>query len=819
VTGTGRIRIAIEVAVAMPSRGRSLMAIGVGLASASVLIFEIVLTRVFAVTQFYHFAFATVSLALLGFGASGSVLAAFPRLGRGGPRRWALLAAGQAVSTVGAFVITNALPFDSFSIAWDRRQIGYLAAYYLVLGVPFLFGGAVIGVLLAGWDQPEPVTARGVYAASLVGSGIGSVLALGALAPLGGVGVVMLAALCGLLGSFAFLWIDPDRSAVAVLVVGAAALLLAVGAVRPPALLDLRISPYKDLSAALRYPDAETLAVGWTAAARVDHIRSEGIRSLPGLSTAYAGSPPPQEGVTFDGDNLSAIPLVGAEQAQFAPYLLSSLPFSLRPGGDVLVLEPRGGLDVLTALSSGAGSVVAVEPNRLALEAARSAGTVYDDPRVSLTIEEPRAFVEATDQTYDVIWLSLTAPYRPVTSGAYSLTEDYRLTVEALGSYLSRLRPGGLFATMRWLQTPPSEEVRLVALAGEALRRRGVAPSSGVVALRGYASALVIVKPEGFTTGELTRVRAFARQRRFDLFAAPGLTEADANRYNVLPSDDYYRIAASVLTADDPARTFDSYAFDITPPTDDRPFFGHFFKWSQAAEVWAGLGRTWQPFGGAGYFVIVALGVLALILAAGLILLPLALRVRLRRRPASRVRSWTVAYFGLLGIGFLFVEIPIFQQYILLLGRPTVSLAVVLSVLLIASGVGSLLSEQVPWRAGAIALTAALVAYPSILRVLTGALLSAPLWARIAVGGLALAPLGFLMGIMFPRGIGYLRARAGEFVPWAWGINGAASVVSAAAAALLALAFGFSVVVLLGAASYGVCAVLARPPGGQPEPT
>jgi len=169
---------------------------------------------------------------------------------------------------------------------------------------------------------------------------------------------------------------------------------------------------------------------------------------------------------------------------------------------------------------------------------------------------------------------------------------------------------------------------------------------------------------------------------------------------------------------------------------------------------------------------------------------------------------WTLAYFGLLGIGFLFVEIPLVQQYILLIGRPTIALAAVLFALLIASGLGSLSSRRVPWRAGAVALAVATALYPSLIHALTSAILFAPIEVRLIGGGLALAPLGFLMGAMFPKGIAYLEGRAPEWVPWAWGINGAASVVSAVASALLALTFGFSFVIACGAACYGVCSLL-----------
>jgi len=817
--------------------------LAVACSSAAVLIFEIALTRVFAVTQFYHFAFMTVSLALLGFGASGSALAAFPRLGRGGARRWARLAFGQSIGTLGAYALANALPFDSFSIAWDARQVVYLIAMYLALVVPFFFGGAVVGALLSSGRMPS----HHVYAANLAGSGAGCLLALGGLAWLGGVGVIVFAAWIAMLAALLFEWVSehkpilpvpaqPNRkerrerketvmfslrplrslrlntrqlrvpylfSAIAI----GSIVLLAIGLFRPPDWLDLRLSPYKDLSAALRYPGARILSTRWNASSRVDHIESAGIRSLPGLSFAFRGSPPPQDGLTFDGDDLSPIPLVDPAQADVVPHLLMSLPFALRPDADALILEPRGGLDVFIARATGARSIVAVEPNELALEAARD---VYDDPRVTVIRDEPRAFVERSAARFDVIDLALTAPYRPVTSGAYSLAEDYRLTVEAFERYLSRLKPEGLLVVMRWLQTPPSEELRLIGLAAEAVKRSGGDPVQSIVALRGYSTALALVKQGRFTDDELAAMRAFAQARRFDFIAAPGLRADEANRYNVLPVDDYYRLAALVLSAPDPSAVIAAYAFDIAPPTDDHPFFGHFFKWSQAGEVLARLGKTWQPFGGAGYFVLVVLLGFSTLAALVLIVAPLVRRRDLAGLVDLPGLRWTVAYFGLLGIAYLFVEIPLIQQYILLMGRPTIALAVVLFALLVASGLGSLFSRRLPWRAGAIGLTIAVAVYPSLIRALTHAILPAPIEARLIVGGLALAPLGFLMGTLFPKGIAYLEARAPERVAWAWGINGAASVISAITSALLALTFGFSIVVACGAVCYGICSLLVK---------
>ncbi len=796
----------------MPVRGRwstALVLGGVAATAASGLIFEIALTRVFAITQFYHFAFLTVSMALLGLGASGSALAAFPRIGTGGPRRWSWLATLQGLAIVGAYLVANTLPFDSFAIAWDRAQLGYLAIYYLILAVPFFFGGLIVAMLLMEAGQPGGVPSHLVYGASLVGSGLGCVVAILSLDLLGAEGAVVLAAAVAMVAAPGFAALHAPGLRTATLAGLAAALLLM--SVWVPAPLAMNLSPYKGLETALQFPGAEITASSWDRGTRLDLVSSEGIRSLPGLSFTYTGRPPIQDGVTLDGDDLSPIPQLGPDEAAYASHLLVALPWQLRPGAKTLVLEPRGGLDLLVGLAGGATSIVAVEPHGAIVDLAHEAGSpMVRDPLIEWVITEPRTFVERTDEIFDVVDLALTAPYRPVTSGAYSLAEDYSLTVEAFSAYLERLEPGGIFAVMRWVQTPPSEETRLVATAAAAVRGRGGQPASAVVVLRNYSNVLLLVQPDGWSLADLEAVIEFAARERFDIIARPGLRDGETNRFSIVPDEEYSVLAAALLMAAEPTEVYQQSKFDVAPPTDDHPFFGHYFRWSQAGEVLDLLGRTWQPFGGAGYLVLVAFLLLAALSAVVLIVAPLAIR---RRRGAlsapSSLRWWVFGYFGLLGLAFLLVEIPLVQLYILLIGDATTAFALVLFAVLLASGVGSMLSPRLPWRLTATALTVVAVASPLLVRWMTQLLLPAPLIVRALVGAAAIAPLGVLMGTMFPHGVSYLERGAPHLVPWAWGINGTASVISAVLAALLALAFGFSAVLLIGAAGYALAAVLA----------
>jgi hypothetical protein len=387
-----------------------------------------------------------------------------------------------------------------------------------------------------------------------------------------------------------------------------------------------------------------------------------------------------------------------------------------------------------------------------------------------------------------------------VTSGAYSLGERYDLTVEAFQDYLARLRPGGLLVIERWLQLPPSETLRAGAIAVEALRRAGVDdPAARLVVLRGWQVGLILVKDGEWSAEELATVREFSRAQGLDLVALPGLVEAETNQYNVLPEPVYFRAFQQLLA--DAEAVYAEQIYDVRPPTDDRPFFFHFFKWGQTPAVLQQLGRTWQPWGGSGFLVLVALLALALALSGLLILLPLAFLER-DQGGARGLRGRTLVYFGLLGLGYLFVEIPLLQRFILFLGQPIYAFTVVLSTLLLFSGLGSLAATKLSSRWTLPLLAVAILLYPYGLTLLFRAMLGLPLVARLWLTVLSLAPLGFLMGIPFPSGLEWLRQRASGLIPWAWAVNGCASVLASVLAVLIALSAGFSWVLAAGALAY-----------------
>jgi hypothetical protein len=459
-------------------------------------------------------------------------------------------------------------------------------------------------------------------------------------------------------------------------------------------------------------------------------------------------------------------------------------------------------------LQGGASSVVAVESNPLVVQAVRQAGTAcgavpYDDERVEVVLEEARSYLRRSPERYDIVLLSLSDTYQPVISGAYSLSESYAYTLEAFQDYVDHLGEDGVLVITRWVQSPPSEELRAFVLLAEALQRAAVGdPSERMIAFRTWSTATILAKRTPFRSEEIAQLKEFCTARSFDLIYYPGITAAEANRYNVLFDNLHYDTFQQALESEGQRALLRSYAYEVSAPSDDRPFFFHYFKWGQTQAILQQLGKTFQPFGGSGFLILVALLALAVVLSLVLILLPLAVRGGQDFRSLRDFGSLSLLlYFFLLGLGYLFVEMPLLQQFILFLGQPTYSFSLVLFSILFFAGFGSL-AARVPIRRSLPILVVMTLAYPLLLSRLFALAIGWPLPLRLLMAVLSLGPVGVMLGQPLPGGIRLLEERAPQWIPWAWAVNGCASVLSSILAVLGAVTWGFSRVLVAGAFTY-----------------
>ncbi len=785
--------------------------VGVALLSAAILLGEVTLSRVFAIVQFHHFAFLLITLALLGFGASGSLLAALPRLAS--PRLWPIYAIAYALTSTAGYLLVVWFPFDSYRIAWDGREAWRLVVNLLALATPFAFGGLLVGAML----RSAPAQAGAIYGANLLGSGLGAFGAPLAIALLGPERVVPAAAA---LGALAAVTLAGGRRAVTVGAAVAAVALVTLPFVVPAA-FEPQPSPYKRLSQLRLDPENQLLATRQDAGARLDIVASSTIHSAPGLSVAYLGQLPPQLGLVLDGDALLPVPRADAFPAELGRSVPVALAHRIRPEASTLLLGSGGGFGAHAALANGAARVTVIEPSKLVLDAlsgdlAQWAG-LTDDDRVTLVHQDLRSFAaaaEGDESAYDVVELSLTDAYRPVSSGAYSLTETYTLTTDAVDAYLNLLGTDGVLVMTRWVQTPPSEELRTLAMIADALGDRAARLADHLFVFRTFQTASFLVKPTPFTAAETDALLTELERLRYDLVLGPRVPPALVNRVAVSAEPVFHERAVELATTGNRAAFLAQSAFEITPPTDDRPFFFHFFRWDQTPDVLENLGRRWQPFGGSGYFVLVALLAFAVAAALIFVLTPIALARRFRASLAAvglRRAAPTLTYFTALGLGFLLVEIALIQRAILVLGQPALALAIVVGGVLVASGLGSVMSSRIPWRPSlaAAAALAAVAAFGGT--AMAHALLGQPMPVRIVGLAALIGPLAFFMGVPFARGIAALEGHP-ALIPWAWAANGSASVIAGVLAVLVSLSFGLGAVLWAGAGLY-VIALLTSPRG------
>jgi hypothetical protein len=796
---------------------------GIFLLSAATLLFEINLTRLYSIAQFYHFAFFIVSLALLGFGTSGSILSLFPQLAKGDiSKKFQWLSLSTAISLLSSYLIFITVPFDSFAIAVKPGQILILVLHYVFLSLPFFFSGLVVGIFLNAFPQKV----NKIYAANLLGSSMGCMLAFFTPSLVGGVGVVMLcmgiAALALFISAVHRWWISIGSQSKLVFQLGL--ILIALLLVSFSSLecrryiqegsvsqwLNLHISPYKGLSYALQYPHATISSTSWNAFSRMDIVESQGLRSIPGLSYRYPEVINVKKGIFIDGDNLNVL-IDPQDNLEFTEYLPQFIAYRLKSTPKVLVLEPYGGLDIAVALAGNSREITAVEPNNLILQTIEP---LYEDYGIHFINENMRSFLRRNKGMFDIAVLSLTSSYHPVNSGAYSLTEDYRYTVEAFLEVIDHLDEGGIFVVNRWLQMPSSEWLRAFSTAITAMEKSDIDVKNCIVAFRGYNLGTLLIKKQPFTEQELQTIRIFLSDYSFDLVYSTDVKEDEINTNNILQEPIYYQAFTDLIKMDDKSAFYTGYPFNVAPPGDNHPFFSHYFKWSQLPSIIEGYGKTWQPFGGAGYLVMFVLLLITMLVSITLIIVPLLfkrLEFKYIHAKYKDLVQMVFFYFFLLGLAFMLVEIPLIQKFILFLGHPAYAFSTVLFSLLLFSGLGSSFSKNLPVRLIILLLVAYLCVLPLIFSKGIDVAIGFSLPSRILITIVMLSPLGFLMGIPFPAGMYALGRKMPSLIPWAWGINGATSVVASVLAAFLAIETGFNVVLLIGALCYfGVWLIIPR---------
>ena len=770
------------------------MLTGVAAISAAILMTELALTRIFSVTMYYHFAFLAISIAL--FGLSASAIAVYllrDRLAHIGTRE--LLTRAALLDAVVTILALACLVRIRVGLNYSPSNLLLMLAVYLLAALPFFGGGAVIS--LAFTRRSDRINV--LYSADLLGAAAGCLALIPLLDNVGAPGVVLSAAALVLTAAVCFAPLRRPLIAAASAAVLGLAVVVHVTGVLPFDVVDTK-----------GHEGDRVLFSKWNSFSRVAvYDREHGDWSLSPKFSGRRG-----ESLFMDIDSAASTPILKSTgdpaQSSYLRYELTALAYHLvdRPGGfTALVIGPGGGRDLLSALLFGARRIDAVEINPIIardvmLDRFRDySGAIYTHPGVALHVEDGRSFVRRSSSRYDVIQASLVDTWAATAAGAYTLTENSLYTSEAFGEYVDHLSEDGVLTITRWV----FDGLRLVSLAQAAAEARGWKAADHLAVVRHDRVATFLLRKRPFTTAESARLQQIAADLGFEVLYAPGVTPAD-----VSPSpDEMMRTRTGVedyrrlILAPDRQQFLDAYPLDVSATTDDRPFFFHTTRLRDQLDV--AFGRS-MLFGNGLSALLTLMGI-----SFTLVLLFVAGPLVIRGVPAAPGWGAWLVYFASLGAGFMLLEVALLQRFVLLLGHPVYSLTTTLFSLLVGTGIGSYASRRVPEQRVARVALSVLAAVVAVAFLSAAALPTAidraigwPLAVRLASACVVMIGAGVLLGVPLPAGMRLISAVQPALVPWAWGLNGALSVVGAVLAVFIAMNWGFFVTLSISALTYGL---------------
>ncbi len=765
----------------------------IALSSFSSLLLELSLTRLFSVVLFYHFAFLAISIALLGLGAGG----VFAYLGKGRFARYPTrqLAAWLCLTNAAAIpLILEVILHVPVSLDLSEGNFLRLTAMYLSAAIPFFLTGIEVSIVFA---RETGLVSR-LYGADLCGGALACLAVVPFLNYVGGPNTILLAATASAVA--ALVWAPASRARSRA-IVALTVLFTVVGLNHSGKLVDI-------IYAKGQWRDPASVEFArWNAISRVE-VDKEGGGAKAIVIDADANT------YIMNSDPNHLDP-AWRDRLMSAPPALANV---LRPRGDFAIIGPGGGVDVLRALASGSPSVTGIEINPIIADTimrgryADYSYHLYERPRVHMHVRDGRSYLRNTRQDFDVVQMTLVDTWASTAAGAFALSENNLYTVEAFREYFDHLRPDGMVAVTRWEFRHPREALRVVSVAMEALHQTGVrntrkhfiVVSEGALDVDGRP-VVVLAKKSAFTPAEESAV------------------QADLDHYPLLkclyrPSAVTQNAFSELIAGNDPQAFAAQYAYNVAPVTDNAPFFFFTMKLSQVLHpTGQQAGMDWKVnLGVAVLGMVLILSVLAVL---AFLIIPLGIGIG-----GAHEHAACLLYFIAIGLGYVLVEIAFIQRFVLFLGYPTYALTVVVFLLLLSSGAGSLVSRRwlqqtsrVRVALGVIigALTLEVFLLPRILNALTGI----PFLEKLIVSGALLIPLGFAMGMPFPTGLralaalprnetqGYARTNALE---WAWSMNAAASVLGSVLAMVIAIECGLNIALSCGVVAY-LCAFLVTP--------
>ena len=796
--------------------------LSVSVIAAASIGYELLLMRLMSIIQWHHFAYMIISLALLGFGASGTFLVLTKQwlLQRQRFSLWSF-AIFFSVSSILCFYLVQKIPFNPLEIPWSGLQFIYLSINYLLLMIPFFCSATYVGMVFIIFSKKL----EKVYSFDLIGSGLGVVVIVYSLYVLEPQNCLRVIFFMGFVTCAFNTPINRYKFLVSLLTIFIGAV---IAYSMPTNWTALNLSEYKPLSKILQIPDNKIVREVSSPRGLITVVKTgiNPLRYAPGLSLKNPHNLPEQLALFTDGNSLSPINKFNNDISKIGHvnYTTSALAYNLVKTPKVLVAGLGGGENLLRALYFNSEEIDVVDTNPQIVELLKKeyndfSGNIYDLPIIKIHVGNLRNFLMKTNDLYDVIFIPPQYSSAMSSSGFEALNASNLFTVEAIEVYLNKLKINGILSITSWIKIPPRNSLKFFSTIIKSLNRENLnLPKKNLMMIRSWKTTTLILKNGPITEKDINTLKLFCQNRAFDLVYYPGIKQNEVNRYNLLEKPFFYE-STSQLLSNDRDNFIKNYKFNIEPSLDSSPFFYNFFKWSSLPELLKLRTHGTVSMIEWGYIMLVATLLIALIFSLLFILLPI---IAFKKLKQSYPKKSIMSYFFLVGLAFMFLEIMFIQRFILFLGYQFYAIAYVIIILLLFAGIGSSISKKIeiylikiksPIHTidiSIICLSTLLTVYLFFLTPIFNAFFSSNEIIKFIISVLLIAPYAFFMGMPFPLGLAWLEKHFKEGIPWAWGINGCASVIGAVFASLLLMSLEYTTVTSIAVFMYLTTLIIFR---------
>ncbi|MBN2441992.1 MAG: hypothetical protein JXJ04_11615 [Spirochaetales bacterium] len=843
--------------------------------SLALLAYEITVMRTFSVGSWSNFGSMVISIALLGFGLAGTLLTFLQRWIKAKPNKWLSVCALLLMPAMAvAHVCAQMVPFNPVMIVADFSQVLLIGAYYIIYALPFFIGALFIGIAFLVISS----RIHQLYFWNMVGSGIGGFFILGCMYIFPPQLLVIPLLVMALIATlFCYMRYDGEKKKFHIEVknLSLSLLLFVLSILFVISFGAIRVSEYKPISYARQFPDTKLDYHSYSPTGEMHVYTSSFFHSAPGLSdnvALYLKEMPRNafKGLYIDGGGPIIIPRkLKKDEEKYLEFLPMAAPYQIRTEPNVLLVKLGGGTSVFTALYHDARKVTVVEQDHATVNLIKNVKVVKEynenllgDPRVQVISGEPRSFCVSTKEEYDLVEISLIDSVGLSQTGGYSVDENYTYTVEAFEDYMECLKTDGILSITVWNRlTPPRNVPKLIATVTKALQKRGITEFKNNVfifnVLLSTATVLVNISDDGFTDEEITALKKFCKKMSFDISYYPGMpvrqkdfkkilasyteqykmkdqnnketmqpvpgensgnknaasgNESQFHDFSDLQSGDFYHFSMYWLIQGKEKELFDNYVFNIQPATDDRPYYTAYLKPHTIPMFMDKLGDVSEEWG---YLLLLGTLIQSIFFGILIIILPVATRWK----DLFKGRKGTfgvIVYYACLGLAYMLIEIFLIQKLVFFLGDPIFSVSIVITSMLIISGLGSLFSSRFGKNRAFIVriavggIIASLIFYVFGLNHLLRLFLGLHISLKILLSVLFITPVAFFMGMPFPSGLSTLSAHRSRLLPWAWGMNGALSVTGSVIARLISISTGFLWVLILAGILYIVAGIVFK---------